>query len=321
MGNFNSLFTKFTKSTYFVIILVLLLTLSVAANLYLFSSKHTVSQVKAGYKYLSPRVDLINSDNRIVNFSPLKKQLTEEANRYEDVYVSIYFEYLPTGGNFSINHEMRVHPASLVKIPIAIAVVSKAEKGEISLDDLVEINDKNKDRTWGDLYKVESGTKYSVRQLLELMLEKSDNTAKTALYQRLNTEDAQEMVDEIGMEELFDINGNTNSKEIAKTLKVLYYSSLLNKEDSNMLLEFLSKSDRNTFMGEKIDKNIVIAHKFGVNKVEKAYNDVGIVYLNDRPYIISILINAKEAENFDEAEASFIINNLSKATYEYIKGL
>jgi len=43
---------------------------------------------------------------------------------------SVYFEYLPTGANISINKDAEFFPASLLKVPVAMAIAKKIDKRE-----------------------------------------------------------------------------------------------------------------------------------------------------------------------------------------------
>lgn len=296
---------------------ILLFLLSVFFNLYFLYLSYK-SQTNDPFPLLSPQIELSKIENRIMNFAPLKTKVSEIAFKYENVKVSVYFEYLPTGANFVVNPDLRVPPASLVKVPIAIAITNKVQNGNLSLQDKFAISDEYKDPTWGELYKEVSGKEYSVEELLQFMLKDSDNTAKEILYNKLNAQDAQVLIDEIGVNDLFDTNGNINSKEIAKVFKSLYYSSMLTPSLSEMLLEFLESSDRDLFLGNAINEDIPVAHKFGINRPLKVYNDVGIFYHKNRPYIISILVDAKDAENFGQDEAKFIINSISKEVYKSV---
>jgi D-alanyl-D-alanine carboxypeptidase len=48
--------------------------------------------------------------------------------------ISIYYEQLNSGANISVNKDLRLWPASLTKLPVALVVMKKIESGGWSED-------------------------------------------------------------------------------------------------------------------------------------------------------------------------------------------
>lgn len=71
--------------------------------------------------------------------------------------------------------------SSVVKVPVAVTVLEKVEKGELALDQRVELGPDDKVDGQGPLLGAKPGTKYTVRELLSHMLTKSDSTAADLL--------------------------------------------------------------------------------------------------------------------------------------------
>src|SRR3989344_2078677 len=87
----------------------------------------TISDSKNKYPLLDPSRGTYDRADRIINFQPLRDYF----DKYEaDSNISIYFEYLPTGASISINKDAEFYPASLLKVPVAMTVAKKIEKGE-----------------------------------------------------------------------------------------------------------------------------------------------------------------------------------------------
>ena len=75
------------------------------------------------YSFVDPSRRLVEQKNLIVNLQPLRELLNQ---RYEsNPKISIYFEYLPTGANIAINKDAEFYPASLLKVPVAVAGAKK----------------------------------------------------------------------------------------------------------------------------------------------------------------------------------------------------
>jgi beta-lactamase class A len=87
--------------------------------------------------------------------------------------------HLETGRRVSINGAERFPMASTFKVPIAVQLLTRIDKGEVKLDQMIEIRLSDLhpgSGTLADLFN-KGGLALSVRNLLELMLLISDNSA------------------------------------------------------------------------------------------------------------------------------------------------
>jgi beta-lactamase class A len=86
---------------------------------------------------------------------------------------------LKTGRMISLNGTLRVPMASVVKIPIAVQLLSRVDRGEIALDSLIPVDVRDTRPGPGVLSRrmTAAGLSVSVKELVELMLTISDNTA------------------------------------------------------------------------------------------------------------------------------------------------
>jgi beta-lactamase class A len=86
---------------------------------------------------------------------------------------------LKTGRMISFNGALRVPMASVVKIPIAVQLLSRVDRGEIALDSSIPVDARDTRPGPGVLSRriTPAGLVVSVRELVELMLTKSDNAA------------------------------------------------------------------------------------------------------------------------------------------------
>ncbi|HEX6730508.1 MAG TPA: serine hydrolase [Pyrinomonadaceae bacterium] len=93
--------------------------------------------------------------------------------------VGVSAVHLPTNRQISLNSSERFPMASTYKVPIAIQLLTRVDKGEIRLDQMVPLqpNDLHPGSgTLTDLFN-KPGLALSVRNLLELMMLISDNSA------------------------------------------------------------------------------------------------------------------------------------------------
>src|SRR5262245_36517870 len=87
--------------------------------------------------------------------------------------------HLETGRRVSVNGSDRFPMASTFKVPIAVQLLTRVDKGEVKLDQMIEIKQSDLhpgSGTLADLFN-KGGLAMSVRNLMELMLLISDNSA------------------------------------------------------------------------------------------------------------------------------------------------
>src|SRR6185369_10556649 len=87
--------------------------------------------------------------------------------------------HLETGRRVSMNGSDRFPMASTFKVPIAVQLLTRVDKGVVKLDQMIEINQSDLHPGSGTLMDLfnKGGLALSVRNLMELMLLISDNSA------------------------------------------------------------------------------------------------------------------------------------------------
>lgn len=70
-------------------------------------------------RFFSRNADLLTT------VQPIREKLHTLFQEESLEHTSLYFEYLNTGANISINQDIRILPASLIKVPLAMAVMKK----------------------------------------------------------------------------------------------------------------------------------------------------------------------------------------------------
>ena len=80
------------------------------------------------YPLLDPMRHFMEEKNIITTLQPIRLKYRDIVEKNGPESISIYFEYLNTGANISINPDLRILPASLIKVPLAMAVMKKIER-------------------------------------------------------------------------------------------------------------------------------------------------------------------------------------------------
>ncbi|MBI2476297.1 MAG: serine hydrolase [Candidatus Taylorbacteria bacterium] len=269
------------------------------------------------YPLIDPARSFTPQEHFIVNLQPLREELRELVQKEGPGSVSLYFEFLNTGANINIGQEVRIWPASLSKLPLAMAVMKKVEDGAWQLDTELVLKEEEKDAEFGALFQNPAGTTFTVERLLQELLTNSDNTAYHIFLENMNPPELDSIIIETGLEELFDKKGWFSAKEYSRLWRALYTSSFLKRGNSTRILKWLSETDFDEYLASGIDKNILFAHKWGRNQNYRVFLDSGIVYIPNRPYIITVMIRGDGSAG-EEGRATMILQNIGSTVYNYI---
>lgn len=118
-----------------------------------------------------------------VNQSP--EDRLREIDQETEGTVGVYLSQPESDEEFTYNAGRDWYLASTIKIPLAIVILQKAEKGELSLDDELELQESDFVDGSGDLLYQQPGTTYTILELIEKMIEDSDSTASDMLMRML----------------------------------------------------------------------------------------------------------------------------------------
>lgn len=274
------------------------------------------NQVKK-YPLLSKRILNEFSQDVLLNFLDLRKELRSQVEPYGEEF-GFYFEYLPTGTSIGVNEKNEFYAASLFKVPVIMAYYKLLERtnSKADLRNEITVEKDDIDSNFGDLWKLGEGTKLKISEVIRLSIVESDNTAAKMIARRIEQEDFDEVYEGLDIELQVASGGAVlTAKNYTSILKALYFSSVLEKENSNEILNYLTQSEFNNKLVAGIPNNIKVAHKIGEYKDDKggkAYMDCGIVYVPKRPYVLCMVSLS------EEDVANQRMSKLSKTVYEFV---
>ncbi len=275
------------------------------------------SDLSQQYPYISRRVFAGHQYHLLTNFVVLRSALNEILATKDNV--GLYFEYLPSGTSIGIHENQEFIQASLLKIPLAMAVLKQVESGRIGTGDQIEIAEQDIDPNFGELYKQGVGTRLTVSVALEKILAESDNTARNLLFKLVSQQQIVDVYDYLGIPKDFGEEPTISPKNYSSILRSLYFSSFINPTNSNSVLDLLSRSEFSDMIVAGVPKDLTVAHKIGVRKgkpgVSDVFTDCGIFYLPQRPYLLCMMINSSEAE------ADVTMKGISTIVYDYVSKL
>lgn len=298
-------------------VFIFLFILSITGNIiYFFRSNHDAMPVEVSLQNQYPLLSLLSidpyyQDDLIINFLPLRQQIHSETAPFANSF-AMYFEYLPTGTAIGINGMQEFMAESLLKLPVVMAYYHEKERLHILSDPTVTITQSELNNRFGDLFKKGAGYQINLGTAVTLALQKSDNTASLIIADHITSEDFNYVYEGLDIPETLDGRSpTTTTQEYASILKALYFQGMLNNNDSEKILNMLTKTDFSDLLPAGVPSNIRVAHKIGV-LTNQIYSDCGIVYVPSRPYILCMVSES----NYTVARSRMIL--ISKTVYDYI---
>jgi beta-lactamase class A len=287
-----------------------------------FQEKH-----QQGYKYISPLLECENHQELgITQYNKLRTQIINyiDAKKNKDASydISIYFRDLNNGPWIGINSTNKFSPASLLKVPLLMAVLKKAEIDPTFLQQQIAVTvaPKQVEQTVLPEYPLDSSKKYSINDLLFHMIAYSDNNATATLFSLMPAESITNTYRDLGLKIPSLINNKdeeTTVREYASFFRILYNSSYLSKTFSEKALDTLSHSVFKEGLEAGVKKGTVVAHKFGERQIDGQdiyqLHDCGIVYEPKKPYLLCVMTRGKEKDTLPE-----IISDISRITYQAV---
>ncbi len=282
------------------------------------------------YKYINPILECnpdISLNNKLTPLrNSIKSIIDNEINNQNITYASVYYRDLNNGPWFGINEKEYFSPASLIKVPVLIAYLKKAETDpSIFQKKLIIIEDPTSGNNIQNIkpsIATITNTEYTIEKLLEEMIVYSDNNAYITLHNNLTSEEIMQVYQDLDVDiskGFTNPNGNIiNIKNYASFFRILYNASYLNKEMSEKALNILSKVEFKDALVAGTPDNTIISHKFGERKYsdigENQFHDCGIIYLPKNPYLLCVMTKTNKNIN----QAINVIKQISQKTYQDI---
>lgn len=278
--------------------------------------------------------NLLNARRRCEKDEPPKKQeydellqtLTwriEEWIQNDDIsHVTVYFRDLENGPIFGIDEHEKFAPASLLKVPIMIAVLKYAELYPEILDEKIGFGATIPEgqNIFDPAQTIVANTTYTVDEVMRRMIVYSDNSSKELLRRHLE-KISPGILDQTFIDLGISLQNPDGSqfltiKSYASLFRSLYNASYLNREMSQKALRLLSQVEFSKGIMGGIPTGTTVSHKFGfldVNANERQLHDCGIVYHPKTPYLLCIMTRGKEREKI-----SSVIGKISKMVFEEV---
>jgi beta-lactamase class A len=245
-----------------------------------------------------------------------------------DGVMGLAIEDLSTGQKFLL-HENEVFPqASTIKIAVLAELYHQAQQssegtsGKAKLTDLYTVEAKDVVQDSDIMQGLTPGvTRITNRDLATMMVAVSDNSAANVLIDRVGMHNVNALMDSLGLKQtrlrrkMMDVKAASEGRENISTpremmtlLDQIYRGKVLNKEMTADFLKMLSTHKR-SFIARDLPDTVQVADKDG--ELEGVRNDCGIVFAQNRSYVICMMTTYLQRER-DGEDA---ITRISAAAY------
>jgi beta-lactamase class A len=236
--------------------------------------------------------------------------------------VSVYFRDLNNGPTFGINEDEKFTPASLLKVPIMMAIFKKAEIDPFLLTSSFTYTGGGDDFTpsFPPSELLEASKSYTVEELIRRMIVYSDNRAKYLLLLNLEKPFLDEVYADLGISipDVRTPESPISVKNYAAFWRILYNASYLERKYSEKALSMLSQTEFDGGIRLGVPSNITVAVKFGERggpgDSVKQLHDCGIVYFPQRPYLLCAMTRGSDFNLLAET-----IADISRIVYTEIE--
>ncbi len=261
----------------------------------------------------------------------LETRIEEIADRLEGIMGVAILDL--TDGRILLRNADRVFPtASSIKIAILLELYRQDQearsgtKEKTKLDDIYTFDPKDLVEDSRIMAGLTPGvTRVTNRDLAQFMIAVSDNAATNILIDRVGKDNVNRMLRGLGLSKtllrrkMIDIaaarRGDENvatPQEIGRLLGAIYKEKVLNKEATSELIKQLS-TKKESYIPRYLPENVQVANKPG--ELEGVRNDCGIVFAQNRPFVISVMT----AYDHDEKGAERAISEVALEVYRYFE--
>ncbi len=229
--------------------------------------------------------------------------------------VSVVYQDLEACRGFSIDAPRVFRPASLLKLPLAMAVLQRASRDAGFLERQLRFAGPTQREDSGP-HSLAIGQPYTVRELLGRMIRWSRNDAKALLAEVVGQSELRSVYQALAVPWPFGSeteDAAMSAQSVARILRTLYDAAWLDASASDQLLHLLAESEHRAALPSGVPAGVAVSHKWGHRLVagqpaSHQFHDCGIVHLPSRPLLLCVMTAGPQ-----EAELHALIGRIAKA--------
>ena len=193
--------------------------------------------------------------------------------------------------------------ASNIKLFILITAYQQVNEGKLNLNDKYTLKDSDKVNGTGEIRNMSSGSEISMQDLLEDMMEDSDNTAANIVIRQLGGMDkVNAQIKKIGAKDtklermLMDTDALKDGKDnytsvadLGMVLKKIYNHQMVSTKYDNAMLDILKKNNNHTKLPHDLPEEATVYNKTGEFDDYGVENDAAIFGNNKGSFVIVVM--------------------------------
>ena len=261
--------------------------------------------------------------------------------------VTLSAKNLQTGQSYSLGGEQPVRTASTIKLAIMAECFADAADGKLDLKQPLKVTADDKVSGSGILQDLSDNDELPMRDMIDLMIVLSDNTATNLILNRIGGNAVNARMAQLGLQQtrvmrkiLGDRNdlkpfpsgiteegakpenkkwgiGRSSPSEMVILLEKIYRGELVNKTSSDEMLAILKRQRDHNAIGRDM-KDVTIANKSGA--LDALRSDVGIIYSPHGPIAMAITVdNMPEIDWSPDNPGELLISQLSEILVDGLK--
>ncbi len=277
---------------------------------------------------------------------PAEDRIKEKIAAFQGT-VSLYAKNLVTGAEYAIRADERVRTASTIKLPILVALFQAVAEGKASLDEEILLTADDKVSGSGILFEFSAGRKFLVRDLANLMIVVSDNTATNLLIDRLTADYVNNVMEKYGFAKTrsnrkilgdgknlkpvasgWSVFGQTGDnkkfgigvstpREMVRLVEMLDQGKLVSAEASKAMLEILRRQQHTDGIGRHLDGFVVASKSGGLDALR---SDVGLVTRNKEKYALAVTVDGMPKTDYSpDNVGNILISELTALLLEKVR--
>lgn len=235
----------------------------------------------------------------------------EEIDRNLDGVLGVAILDLTSGQTYLLHADDVFPQASSIKVAVLAALYRQAQDGKLKLNDLYTVQASDMVPDSSVMLGLTPGiTRITNRDLATMMVAVSDNSATNVLIDHVGMDTVNALMDQFGLthtrlrRKMMDLKAAAEGRENISTpremmtlFESLYRGKVLNREMTDDFFKVLS-TPKQSFIPRDLPDDLRIANKPG--ELEAVRNDSGIVFAQNRPYVICVMTTYLHSERAGE---------------------
>ena len=241
-----------------------------------------------------------------------------DVDRSLDGIMGVAVQDLVTGQKYVLRGDDVFPQASSIKIAVLAELYRQAQQGKLKLTEVYTVRDTDLVSDSPIMNGLTPGvTQITLCDLATMVVAVSDNSAANVLIDRVGIENVNSLLDSLGLahtrlrRKMMDLKAASEGRENISTptemmtlLENVYRGKVLNKPLTDDFFKLLSTKKMDSFISRDLPEDLKTANKSGL--LEGVRNDSGIVFLENRPYILCVMTTYLRRERDGEEAISKI---------------